>query len=169
MSEIEFCKATYENVSEINNIMQIAKSRIADSSWFFADNEDFIKRHITNEGFIIKAVIDQHISGFLIVRFPGVAKDNLGNYLHLDQIELMKVAHMESTAVLPEYRGRHILYSLINCAESYLEPTDYSRFMATVHPDNKYSWRNLERLGYNILLSIEKKGYLPRHVVCKMK
>lgn len=167
MGTIEIFKATDVDVPEIGAIMKTVKNTMTDPSWFCADNEEFIARHISTEGFILKAVVDGQLAGFLMVRLPGDSRDNLGHHLGLSRSGLMKVAHMESTAVLPEFRGRHILKSLVKCAEGALELTNCSYYMATVHPENKYSLKNFESLGYKVILTTEKYGGLPRHILCK--
>ncbi|WP_066714843.1 GNAT family N-acetyltransferase [Clostridium sp. Marseille-P299] len=164
--DIKFSQADYNDVIEISEIIKEAIKLMPNASWFCADDAEFIKRHISKEGIVVKAVQGEKIAGYLMVRFPKEAKDNLGNYLDLNQMQLMKVAHMESTAVLPEFQGMHIQRSLIEWAESYLQ-NNYNYFMATVHPDNIYSLNNFLSLGYEIVVTTKKYGGLPRHVLCK--
>ena len=140
---------------------------MSNTSWFCTDDEEFIKRHISKEGFIIKAVYKDKIAGYLLIRFPKGADDNLGSYLNLSDPQLLNVAHMESTAVLPEFRGMHILKKLLENAEAYLKINNYKYYMATVHPDNIFSLNNFLSLGYKIVVTTKKYGGLLRHVLCK--
>lgn len=164
--DIKISQADYNDVIEISEIINEIIKLMPDVSWFCPDDAEFLNRHIAKEGIIFKAESKGKIAGYLMVRFPKDAKDNLGTYLELGQSQLMKVAHMESIAVLPEFQGMHIQRSLIEWAETYLQ-NDYSFCMATVHPENVYSLNNFLSLGYKIVVTTKKYGGLPRHVLYK--
>lgn len=166
--DIKISQADYNDVLEISEIINKIIKLMPDASWFCPDDVEFIKRHIAEEGIVVKAESDGKIAGYLIVRFPKESKDNLGNYLELSQSQLMEVAHMESIAVLPEFQGMHIQRSLIEWVELYLH-NNYAYYMATVHPDNIYSLNNFLSLGYKIVVTTKKYGGLPRHVLCKKR
>lgn len=168
-SELRFSKADYDDVVEIREIIKETEKIMSNTSWFCTDDEEFIKRHISKEGFIIKAVYKDKIAGYLIIRFPKEADDNLGNYLNISDQQRLKVAHMESTAVLQDFRGMNILKKLLENAEANLEVNNYKYYMATVHPDNVYSLNNFLSLGYKIVVTTKKYGGLTRHVLCKMQ
>ena len=59
--------------------------------------------------------------------------------MNLDPEALDRVAHMDSLAVRPGFRGRGLQYQLMASAEQYLMTTSYCHLMGTVHPDNRYS------------------------------
>lgn len=160
--------ATKEDIAEIKRVMDIGLATTKEEDWYATDDEAFIARHISEDGYILKYIVDDKLAGFLLVRYPGSAEDNLGRYL-IDWTEeqLLKVVHMESAAVLPEYRGKKIQKQLLVAAEEIEQKRGARCLMATVHPENIYSLDNLKQLGYKCLLETEKYGGLRRKVLCK--
>ena len=109
--------ATMEDVETIDRIMRYTTENLPNRDWFYDDDIHFIRRNIDGQGgYTLKYVVDGEIAGFLIIYYPGDAEDNLGRYLDLSEEELQKVAHMESTCVLPKYRGRRIFQQLTDRA-----------------------------------------------------
>ena len=105
--------ATLADVETLDHIMQFTTQNLPNRDWFFDDDIDFIRRHINSDsGYTLKYMVDGEIAGFLIIRYPGSDEDNLGCYLDLPDDQLAYVAHMESTCVLPQYRGRRIFQQL---------------------------------------------------------
>ena len=98
---IQIRYAEQADVPEIMKIMTTASRLVEDAKWYSMDDESYVRRHIDQEGFVLKALIDKKTAGFLLVRYPKDAKDNLGEYLNLTKQESLMVAHMESAAVLP--------------------------------------------------------------------
>lgn len=164
---IQISYAEQADVPEIMKIMTTASRLVEDLKWYSMDDEAYVRRHIDQEGFVLKALIDKKTAGFLLVRYPKDAKDNLGEYLNLTKQESLMVAHMESAAVLPEYTGRGIQRQLMSAGEDIVLRQGYRYLMGTAHPENRYSVNNFMKLGYKILLETEKYGGLPRYVFCK--
>ena len=145
-----------------------------------------------SEGYTLKYIIDGELAAFLIVRHPREAEDNLGQELWKMFVEvsperqgehvainrmpadrstrqelLQRTAHMESAAVAPSHRGKGLQRKLLARAEEIEIARGTKYLMATVHPDNSYSLRNLEAAGYQCVLETEKYGGLRRKVMCK--
>lgn len=155
------------DIPEIMDLMELAKNLTKNPDWYSTDDENFVRRHIDEEGFILKAVEGECLAGFLIARYPKEVEDNLGNYWNLTDNQMQKVAHMESAAVHPDFRGRGIQKMLMAHAEAILVQEGYRYLMGTAHPDNVYSVNNFLKLGYEILTRTEKYGGLPRYVFGK--
>ena len=75
--KIEICYAIEDDVPDIMSIMDIACQLARDASWYSADDENYVRKHLHENGFILKAKADGCMDGFLIVRFPKDAGDNL--------------------------------------------------------------------------------------------
>jgi len=166
MNHIQY--ASQEDAEEIMSVMMSGLASAKNKDWYVADDLEFVKRHIAKEGYTLKYVEHGEIAGFLIVRHPGMGKDNLGSYLEdISEEEFYKVTHMESAAVLPKYQGQGIQHKLMARAEEIERERGTVYLMGTVHPDNIYSRGNLEKLGYDCLLTTEKYGGLMRNIMCK--
>lgn len=163
-----------EDVPAIDKMIRQAKSGITDPDWFEAEDMEFVRRHISEEGFIILAQpeIDRtNTAALLIVRFPKREEDNLGEYLELSEEEMQKVAHLEIAVVSPEFRGNSLQYKLLVEAQLILKngwnELEIRYLMATVHPENVYSLRNVERFGMKIAADVKKYGGKRRFVMWK--
>lgn len=169
-----FRRAEREDLESVMRLMREAKDSVPDTSWFEADGMETVTRHLEEEGFILLAECKaqdrdegEETAAFLIVRFPGSADDNLGEYLHLEGEDMAKVAHLETAVVSEKFRGMHLQYRLFKKAEEMLNGSEYKYLMATVHPDNVYSLRNMEELGCEKAAEVLKYGGKRRLVMCK--
>ena len=96
-----------------------------------------------------------------------MAEDNLGEYLKISREEMERVAHLEIAVVEPEYQGYGLQYELFCQAEEIVKNKQMRYLMATVHPDNIYSFRNMEKLGMKAVLETKKYGGKRRYVMSK--
>lgn len=107
------------------------------------------------------------LAGVFIVEFPGDRGDNMGHYAGLSGEQLQQVAHMDTAAVLPDYRGQKLQRRLMEAAEAELRQQGYRYLMCTVHPENPYSRENILSLGYEKVWEGLKYGGKPREVMLK--
>lgn len=163
------CFAEKEDISVIEEMMSEAYCQIENPDWFYSDDAETLKRHIEEEGFILKAVVSGEIAGFLMIRYPKTSDDNLGSYLSLSTEEKNLVAHMETAVVRKEYRGRGFQKKLMEEGERRLKQKGYKYLMGTAHPDNVYSVNNFLKLGYEIVAEDMKYGGLPRYIFCRIQ
>lgn len=167
--------ATHNDIFKIQNIMLLAHDYVTKESWYYIDDTqstEWLNNHIESKGFTLVIENNTEIIGFLVVHFPGTDNDNLGLHLYHTVEELNKVAHMETTAVLPYHKGHQLMQKMLLEAEKILElqhPGKFKHLMATVHPDNMPSLKSFEKVGYNIIDRTENKygQDLPRFTVRK--
>ena len=60
-------------------------------------------------------------AAIMIVRIPGLAEDNLGEYLKISREEMKRVAHLEIAVVVPEYQGYGLQYELFCQSEAIVK------------------------------------------------
>jgi ribosomal protein S18 acetylase RimI-like enzyme len=123
-------------------------------------------------------------AGVLLVTFPGDTEENLaGDILGADFFEnysggagnlqkdrkkiLTSTAHIESTAVKPEFQGNGLQSKMILAACDYIVAnySDIKYVCATVSPDNTASLKSFIKCGFNIALTKEKYGGKMRHIL----
>lgn len=165
--KIEICYAKEEDIPDIMSVMDISCRMARDVSWYCADDEKYVRKHLRENGFILKAEADGCLAGFLIVRFPKDEEDNMGCYVRLTKEEKQHVAHMESAAVSPDFRGYKLQRCLMAEGEKILMDSEYKYLMGTAHPENIYSVNNFLQLDYEIVAEDNKYGGLPRYVFYK--
>lgn len=168
--EFEIRKAGLEDAQAIADVIQEVFLGMEHKEWYVADNADYTKEMLgTKRGLAYKAVEKKsgQLAGVLMVTFPGISEENLGNDVGFSKEQLLKTAHMESAAVLPKYRGNHLQYLLMQRAEKEAAEMGYGYLMCTIHPGNRYSKENAMRQGYQVIKTKEKYGGLLRDILLK--
>ena len=159
-----------EDAVKVHDIMVKAYESLSDKSFFICDDLPYVENIINNpqEGFALLCMADDKPAGTLLVRLPGLKEDNLGRDLMLGEDKLMNVAHMESAAVLPEFRGNGIQKKLLIYGKDYLAgyfPT-VKYITATVAPLNIPSLKSFKAAGFKEMLTKEKyNGHIDRKSV----
>lgn len=163
-------RAVYQDIHQIAELMDQAKEGMKHPEWFVSDDAAWIEAHVEKQGFIMAAETeDRKIAAFFIVAFPEADEKNLGHEILLADQELLLVAHMDSVAVSPKYRGNHLQGQLLEAAEKELEGYPHKYLLCTVHPDNHASLHTMLRYGYVIVATKEKYHGRLRHILYKKK
>ena len=106
-------------------------------------------------------------AGLFFLEIPGLSEHNLGHHVNFSEEELKKVVHMDTAVVLPEHRGHGLQSRLMEFPEKELKAAGYTHLMGTVHPENRYSHRSFEKIGYRVVWSGLKYGGKPRDLMQK--
>ena len=101
-------------------------------------------------------------------------EENLGYDIGMQGRQLYECAIMDTVVVLPEYRGMHLQYEMMQTAERKLHKEGYRYLLCTVHPENKFSRENVKRQGYKKITDKRKiwwifAGYLDERTVKYLK
>lgn len=163
-------RARKEDAKEIAEVIWNVWEEMEEKQWFVVDSKEYTCKILMEERAIAYKAVEKEngkIAGIFTVIFPGILEENLGNDIGLNREELEKVAHMESAAILPIYRGNGLQYHLMQAAEIDLAKKGYHYLMCTIHPDNKFSKDNVMRQGYRIVKTTEKYGGYMRHILLK--
>ena len=160
--------AVPEQVDEIFAIMSGVAAQMEHPEYYVIDDRDYVARHISQEGFTLLWMEGDTVAGFLIVHLPRPGEvHNLGNDLGFSPRQLLLSAHMESAAILPQFRGRGIQKKLLAAAGERVRQMGFQYSLCTVHPDNLPSLKSLQSLGYQIAATKLKYGGKLRHIMKK--
>ena len=163
-------KATDKDYQIFADIIQAVWRELDRKEWFVADNAEYTYEMLKSKkgiGYKAVAVDTNDIAGVFMVTVPGVGRENLGYDAGLKEDELPLVAHMDSVAILKEYRGHKLQYRLMQEAEKDLRKKGFKYLMCTVHPDNCYSRNNVVSQGYRSVGVKEKYGGYIREIFLK--
>lgn len=163
-------RAYLSEYQALADVIQTVWKGIERKDWFVADEPESIRYLLEKEkGIAFKAIEKKSgaLAGVLIVAMYENGKENLGYDIGLPKEELNTVAHMESIAVLPEYRGFKLQDSLMLEAEKELALNGFRYLMCTIHPENIYSKSNAVSLGYKVVMTKEKYGGYIRDILMK--
>ena len=142
--------ANIEDLDAIMNIMDEVSHPL-----FIKDDRDYVLRHISDEGFVFVAE-NEYVDAYLMVHFCDYDSD----------VDLYHIAYMDSVGVREVARGQRLMKILIEHAENMLEG-EYCYYMATVHPDNIYSLRVFQSLGYEINQTVYRYNNNKRYLMLK--
>ncbi|MCC8101465.1 MAG: GNAT family N-acetyltransferase [Clostridiales bacterium] len=110
---------------------------------------------------------NSELAGIFTVAFPGDSPKNMGYDIGFCPEQCRRLAHMDSAAVLPKFRGFQLQYRLMTAAEEELRRMGFRYLAATVHPDNHASKGTMLRLGYQVMATKEKYNGTLRHIMLK--
>lgn len=169
-ADIQITRATLKDLDALEGLMNFAQAEAQATGYFCADDRAYLTCHIQDSqtGFLLKATCANTLVGFFIVHYPHLSKKNMAYDCFPESVTpalLEQVAHFDSAVVSPDYRGCHIMSMLMRAAMKELDSTDYCYYMATVHPDNHNSLKNLLQLHFQIVKTTVKYGGLPRHIM----
>lgn len=171
MQEFQVRQANEADIEAIAQIIDQIKQGMEQPDWFVASDRTYVEQHISAQGFTVVAETLQRnndvIAAAFVVDFPGDTEENLGLELALDQGDRMKVAHMDTAVVLPEYRGHHLQGRLLEAAERETARQGMKYLMCTIHPENRYSLNSMMSHGYRIIGTKGMYGGFLRHILYK--
>lgn len=172
MEDMEFIieRAMPQDYEVFARIIREVWQALPQKEWYMADNEEYTYRMLsTGRGMGYKAVDKKtgQTAGVFMAVLPGVGPENMGHDAGLPQEELSMVAHMDSVAVLPRYRGHRLQRRLMETAQEDLRRQGCRYLMCTVHPDNCYSRNNVIGQGYESVTIKEKYGGHIREIFLK--
>ena len=163
----KFSKCSDDDLPEINSLMASVDVEISNPNIFVSDDETFVKRHIEDDGFVLKATSKNRMVAFLLVRYPKSDPDNLARDVKsIDEEEYQHIAHIESVVVAKDHRGNNLQYQLIVEAEKILEDEQIEYSMATVSPINKYSLINFVKADY-VVTKVKNKYSDVKRIILK--
>ena len=154
--DITIRKATPADLEAFLAFTHAVRDAMDSTAWFALDPDEEL-RELTAEGdmeFWMAEAGGRLAAVFSIIR-PGLRDFNLGYDLGLTETELLRVTHMDTAAVHPDFRGMGLQKRMMTEAEAHLEGRI---LLCTIHPDNRYSLRNAQSLGYRVEKQVNKYG-----------
>ncbi len=138
--------------------------------WFVVDPEEETMRRLKNGiawGYTAVETESGALAGVFTVVFPETSPANLGRDVGLPEEALPLVAHMDTAAIVPAYRGYGLQKRMMEYAEEELRQAGYRYLCCTAHPQNKYSKNNILAEGYRVAATKEKYGGFLRDIFVK--
>lgn len=168
--EIEIFQAGRESLEEAVRLVRNTAEKMKEKSWFVAESlEEFDRWMRKDQGwlYVARDRSSGQLAGMFFVVLPGLEEENLGYDIGMQGRQLYECAIMDTVVVLPEYRGMHLQYEMMQTAERKLRKEGYRYLLCTVHPENKFSRENVKRQGYKKMLTKEKYGGFLRDIWMK--
>lgn len=164
-------RKTKENEAEsIAHFIKNVWLDMPQKGWFAVEDTEYIQQILADKNNLVLQAIEKEKAqqaGVFVAVVPALHTDNLGHDLGFSKKQLLKVVHMDIVAVSSHFRGKGLQNLLLNEAERILQAQGFGYLLCTVHPENIYSCRNIEKLGYSLMRKVLKYGGLPRNIYLK--
>lgn len=167
--EILIEEATINDIDEIIKLKKSIWDNLENKQWYVIDgtNQDFLKKELENNGLILKAVNNNKIIGFLIIRNTLKKTSSIIQKLHLESKVNMCI-ELSNGAVDIKYRGNNLYIEMAKRVEQIVVNRYNKEYiLATVHPDNTASLKSLLKIGYKIICKSQMYGNLDRYILLK--
>lgn len=165
--DITIRKGTVADVEEFIALLETVREAMEHKEWFYLDPPELVRQQMHDGTMEMwTAVADGRMVGVFDVLYPGLEEYNYGYHLDFNREQLLRVVHMDTAAVHPEWRGLGIQRRLLETAEQELKGAGERYLLCTIHPENGYSLNNALKQGYEIQKTLEKYGSV-RHILCK--
>lgn len=154
-----FRKGTEEDVDTFLRFLDAVKAGMSRKEWLYLDSADTV-HSMVKDGILEfwLAFREEQLAAVFSILFPGLNSYNYGYDLGFGQEELLKVVHMDTAAVHPDFRGHGLQGRMVRLAEQALAGTGERILLSTVHPENKFSLNNMLKQGYSIRKRVGKYG-----------
>lgn len=142
--------AGLSDVDLILNLQEKIWSGLEDKKTLQTSSREFIEYCINGGGIVYLIIESNNIIGYRFVYFPINRDFNLGRGILLSE-QLDKVAHLDTTCLLKEWRGKGIGKHLANLAMDYIKENKMEHVFATVAPNNIASMNVMFHTGLHII------------------
>lgn len=167
MGKIIIRRGTREDTESFIHLLAEVRQGMTHKEWFYLDAPEEVREMMENGTMQLWVAMDgDRLAGAFDALVPGLEAYNYGYQLGFSTEELLQVVNMDTAAVHPDYRGRHLQRQLLQAAEEELSGTGEKHLLCTIHPDNIYSLQNAQAQGYTIQKTLPMYGSI-RHILRK--
>ena len=155
--ELNFRKGTLADTENFIQFLEEVKAAMPQQDWFYLDPPDTVREMMADGTMELWVAMEgNRIAAAFDILHPGLASFNYGYDLDLSQEELLRVVHMDTSAVHSDYRGMGLQRKMVQTAEEELSGQGRTILLCTVHPENRYSLNNMLQQGYTVQKRVKK-------------
>ncbi len=166
-SEFEFKECSIKDIDAICEIQEKAFENLQNSNLLRRNSREMLERCLKKPHYTLGAFHNEKLIAFAILYDGETTTENIGYDIGVKGDELISVANIKLIIVLPDYRGNGLQVKLVSKLEKVAQDNGKKILCATVSPDNAYSIKNFEQLGYVFYSQKEKYGGLVRNIYYK--
>ena len=156
---LTFCKGTIDDAGAFVRFLNEVKAEMIQGDWLYLDPPEVVYSMLENGTMEIWLAMDKdRVAAVFSLLYPGLETYNYGYDLELSETDLLRVVHMDTSAVHKDYRGLGLQRKMVQTAERELSQTGDKILLCTVHPDNLFSLKNMMQQGYEIQRRLYKYG-----------
>ena len=157
--QLEFRKGTLDDTEMFLRFLEEVKQEMAQQDWFYLDPPEVVNKLLETGAMELWLAMDgDRLAGIFDILHPGLDSYNYGYDLDFSREDLLRVVHMDTAAVHPDYRGHGLQRRMVAMAEQHLAGKGRHILLTTVHPENRFSLNNMQKQGYVIQKRLDKYG-----------
>ena len=143
-------KAELTDIDDILNLQQKIWEDLDNKRTLQTSSREFIEYCILNGGVVYLIYVDDFLIGYRFVYFAKDREFNLGRGIIPDD-QLDAVAHLDTTCLLKEFRGKGIGKELARLSIEFINKNKMLHVLATVAPNNIASMKVMFYAGLKIV------------------
>jgi len=151
----------------ILSLQERVADRLPDPEIYRLDSEEGLRERLKHPKSTICVFSENEIVAYCAITFPSAGEDHFGKDLCFTDEELSKSAHLEATAVHPDFRGNSLQRLVSQTHLQVLEGLGIEYVLCTASPKNYYSLRNLFFFQFRIRAMKVKYGWMNRFILVK--
>ena len=164
----EIVKLDKSDIKSILKLQDIIIEKLENKELYAATNEEEFLDIIQNKGTIIGVKTEEDALIAMGVFLKNNYDDhNYGYDIGISGDDLLSVGQIESTVVLPNFRGNKLQQTICEALENIAKENNTKVITATASPYNEFSVNTFLKLGYEIKADKLKYGGLRRYVFAK--
>lgn len=157
--ELEIRKGMVEDTEQVLQLLWDVRASMEHKEWFYLDPPEMFREMMADGSMELWVAMDENrIAAMFNILTPGLKEYNYGYDLGFSREQLLRVVHMDTVAVHPEYRGLGLQRKLMQLAEASLAGAGERILLCTIHPENRYSLQNAQKRGFVIEKELAKYG-----------
>ena len=161
-AKIEFL--TQERLEEALKLRNDIRSKVKIQDWYASVSKEEYA-HLLSNGFALTCVVDEQI---IAVCLCVLENTEYAHEVYEDKAMHMRCADYSDTYVHEAFRGNGLQHLLEERMEQICLERGKTILLGTVHPDNKYSYNNFLRSGYEVVMRKDMYGGLDRYIMRKV-
>lgn len=154
-------KGSLADTENYIDLLHYVRDNMTRKVWFYLDKSEDVRAMMADGTMELWVAEDEggRLAGGFNILIPGLQDYNYGYDLGFSEDDLLRVIHMDTAVVHPDFRGHKLQQRLMATIEEEL----FLRFphcilLTTVHPENLYSLCNVRGLGYEPVKRLAKYG-----------
>ena len=157
--DLQFQKGNSKDAEVFIQFLNDIKAEMPQKEWLYLDPPEVVYSMLENGTMEIWLAMDKdRVAAVFSLLYPGLETYNYGYDLELPETDLLRVVHMDTSAVHKDYRGYGLQRKMVYAVEQELAFQDEKILLCTVHPDNQFSLNNMMQQGYEIQKRVNKYG-----------
>ncbi len=157
--ELNFRKGALADTEKFLQFLAEVWEAMPRKDWFYLDPPETVRGMMRDGTMELWVAMDgDRMAAAFDILYPGLDPFNYGYDIGMTETELLQVVHMDTSAVLADYRGLGLQQKMVQIAENTLSGQGRRILLCTVHPENCYSLNNMLKQGYTVQKRINKYG-----------